>query len=141
MTLEEKLAVLRDDVRIVLGELKPVVDSASQVRWKPSEGYLRLIRRATLSRQYDCLDSIAHLVEHERGYAAVYLLRPSCEELIWAKYLVQIEQELANELLQCLVQKEIFENLKAQDDYTGRTVTKESGLLNHLEKLIVPSPR
>ena len=63
------------------------------------------------------------------------LLRPACEELIWAKYLATIDKGSANELLLCLAQKEIHDSLVAQDGYLGRTATKEAGLLIPLERL------
>ncbi len=67
------------------------------------------------------------------GYAGVSLLRPACEELIWAKYLTQLDDGDANELLVCLSRKEILDALKAQDGRIGRARTKELGLLQQLE--------
>ena len=68
---------LQANVQSVLTLMQPIVERASKLAWSPSDGYLPILRRAVLVRQYDGLESIAHLVGAERGYAAVPLLRPS----------------------------------------------------------------
>ena len=93
-----------------------------------------------LIRQYECLESIVHLVQNDRGYAGVSLLRPACEELIWAKYLTHLDDGDANDLLLYLVRKEMFDTLKAQDDHIGRTRTKELGLLHQLDRATKAQP-
>ena len=133
MSRKEKLRSLCENVSVVLAEMKPVIDSSAKLAWQPSAGIRHVIFRAMLIRQYECLESIVHLVENDRGYAGVSLLRPACEELIWAKYLTKLDDGDANELLLCLLKKEVFDTLKAQDDYKGRTWTKELGLLPHLD--------
>jgi hypothetical protein len=140
VALKEKIRSLHKNVSLVLTEMKPVIDSSSKLAWEPSTGFRRLIFRAILIRQYECLDSIVHLVENNRGYAGVALLRPACEELIWAKYLAQLDDGDANDLLLCLVRKEMFETLKAQDDHIGRTQTKKLGLIHQLNKMIRLQP-
>jgi uncharacterized protein DUF5677 len=140
MSHKENIRSLSDNVSFLLSEMKPVIDSSAKLAWQPSTGYRRVIFRAILIRQYECLESILHLVENERGYAGVSLLRPACEELIWGKYLTQLDEDAANELLLCMVSKEIFETLKAQDDHIGRTRTKELGLLHHFESATKAQP-
>ena len=133
-SLTKKIDQLRDAVSVILSEMNPVIESAARFRWNPSTmGFLPLIRRAMLCRQYECLECILSLVEQNRGYAGVPLLRAACEELIWAKYLALIEKEPANELLISLAQKELLDSPVAQDNYGGRTDTKRFGLLEDLQ--------
>jgi hypothetical protein len=134
--LRERIESLNRDVRLILGEMGPLIDSASKLQWdRPTMGYLPLIRRAILCRQHEFLESICHLAEQERGYAAVPMLRPACEELIWAKYLCLIDEASANDLLLCLAQKEMHDSLAAQDGYLGRDGTISLGLFDHLKRL------
>lgn len=140
VALKDKIRSLHKNVLLVLTEMKPIIDSSSKLAWEPSTGFRRVIFRAIIIRQYECLEGIVHLVEKNRGYAGVALLRPAFEELIWAKYLAQLDEGDANNLLVCLAQKEIFETLKSQDDYIGRTQTKKLGLFDHLNKMIGVQP-
>lgn len=141
-SLAEKIEALRKDVSVVLAEMKPLIDSAGRFRWDPSTmGYPPVIRRAMLCRQYECLECILHLVEQNRGYAGVPLLRPACEELIWAKYLALIDEVSTYNLLLCLAQKEMYDSLTAQDNYVGRAETKKCGLLDFLERLTKHQPK
>ena len=136
-----KIEHLRNDISIILEEIRPFIESAARFHWNPSTmGYLPLIRRAMLCRQYECFECILQLVEHSRGYAGVPLLRPACEELIWAKYLTLIDKDSANDLLLCLTQKEMFDSLVAEDNYAGRTQTTKSGLLEILNRLTLHQP-
>jgi hypothetical protein len=139
--LAGKIEHLRNDISIILEEMKPFIESAARFRWDPSTmGYLPLIRRAILCRQYECFGCILQLVEHSQGYAGLPLLRPACEELIWAKYLALIDKDSANDLLLCLTQKGMFDSLVAQDHYAGRTQTKKSDLLEILKRLTLHQP-
>lgn len=131
---------LNKNVRRVSEYLKPVVDTASQITWKPINGFMPLIRRAILCRQYDFLDTISFLVENERGYASVSFLRASCEELIWLKYLHQINSLDAEEVITNILQAEIFNNLEAQDEYGGRNSITTLNLLPYLEGAIKTRP-
>jgi hypothetical protein len=139
--LVQAIEQLRSDVFVILEELRPVIESAARFQWNPSTmGFLPLIRRTMLCRQYECLECIVHLVQHQRGYAGIPLLRAACEELIWAKYLSLIDDDSANNLLLCLAQKEMFESLVAQDNYVGRKKTKQAGLVEPLDRLTKHQP-
>lgn len=106
-------------MQLFLESTRGFVEAASQLAWHPSDGFLPVIQRAILRRQFDSLQVVVELVEEERGYAAPPLLRPSCEELIWIKYLTKIEAFDAEALVRCLASREMTESLKAQDDYGG----------------------
>ena len=124
---------LQNDVQIVLDSIKPYVDISRDFAWEPSTGYVELVLRSILVRQYDALDSISHLVVAERGYAAPPLLRPACEEVIWLKYLTMISKEDANSLLICMTRLEIDNSLVAQDNYAGKQITRTLGLDPYLK--------
>ena len=120
---------LQKDVQLTLESLRSFVEAASELSWQPSDGFLPVMYHSILRRQFESLDVISHLVKEEMGYAAPPLLRAACEELIWIKYLTSISTDDAEQLLQCRANFELFESVKAQDDYGGRTATKNLGLL------------
>lgn len=124
---------LQTNVQAILESMRSFVEAASDMSWHPSDGFLAIVRRAALRRQFDSLEAIAYLVSDKKGYAAAPLLRPACEEFIWIKYLAAIEVQDSEELLQCVVNDELLRSLRAQDDYAGRTVTRELGLASFLE--------
>ena len=119
---------LQKDVQLTLDSLRSSVESANDLTWKPSEGFLPIMYRSILRRQFEYLDAISYLVAEERGYAAPPLLRPSSEELIWTKYFTSISSDDAEQLLQNIANLELIDSIKAQDDYAGRAVTEELGL-------------
>lgn len=120
---------LRESIVHVFSAMVPTIQSAKERVWDPfTDGFLPIVQRAILIRQYGCFDTILHLNENSRGYAAVVLLRPAVEELIWCKYLDTINTSIANRLLLVMSQLEANDSLKAQDDYLERTATKELGL-------------
>jgi hypothetical protein len=129
----QKIAEFRTEVDRFLSATRPVIDSASAFKWDPSSGFLAIIRRAIIRRQFESLETTAHLVDSGRGFAAVSQLRPACEELIWAKYLAKLDPSVANELIGTFLRTEIYDSLTAQDQYLGRSATKEMGLLQHLQ--------
>lgn len=133
---------LRDSVALVLSMGSPVIERAQVRKWDPEQdGLLPLIYRAVLIRQYDLLSTILHLEETERGYAAVVLLRPAVEELIWCSYLSQIEVSAANRLLSLMNEGEVHDNLKAEYDFSGKGATESLGLLDHLNRFTRVRPR
>ena len=111
---------LQKDVQLVLDSMRSFVEAASDLTWSPSDGFLPVIYRSILRRQFDSLDAISHLVAQKRGDSAITLLRPSCEELIWIKYLASIAATDAEKLIVNITDLELINSLKAQDDYGGR---------------------
>lgn len=128
-----KVDDLQKEVHLILDSLRSYVETASDMTWRPSDGILPVVYRAILRRQFESLDAISFLVANERGYAAPPLLRSSCEELIWIKYLTGIANSDAEQLLLCAQNDEVFHSVKAQDDYAGRSVTKKLRLLRVLK--------
>ena len=132
-TQQPDIEGLQANVRSILDSMRPFMESASDLPWTPSDGFLPVIRRATMRRQFDSLEGIADLVAEKRGYTAAPLVRPACEEFIWIKYLASIAPEDSEQLLVCLANKEFLDSLRAQDDYGGRTLTRNLGLASFLE--------
>ena len=126
--------VLEKNIQEVLDLVRSFVEMASDLHWKESDGYLPILLRAILRRQFDSLETISHLVAEKKGYAAGPLLRPACEELIWIEYLVSIDHNDSEELVQCIAGREVLNSLRAQDKYFGRAETTQLGLLSLLER-------
>ena len=125
---------LQQEIQSILQLMQPCVQRASDLTWDPSDGFLPVIFRAVLVRQFDSLGAISDLVANDKGFAAPALLRTSCEELIWTKYLASIDAVDADQLIVCIASNELWENLKVQDDYGGRRVTEQLGLLPYLSE-------
>lgn len=85
--------------------------------------------RAILTRQFESLDTISHLVQENMGHAAPPLLRPSCEEYIWLSYLNSISVNDAEELIVCMNDREQLDMVKAQNSYGEPGTTEFLGLL------------
>ena len=121
-------------VQQLLDLFGPYVESNSRVSWKPADGYLPVIFKAILMRHFETLQVISQMVADGNSSAAGPLLRPACEEFIWAKYLLQIPPDKAQQLVACIALDERYKSLRAQDRYAGRRVTEELGLLPYLEQ-------
>jgi hypothetical protein len=93
-----------------------------------------------IRRQHECLTVTVELAAHAQGFAAAALLRPACEELIWAKYFALIRTTDAEHLLGLIARLEILASLRAQNDYAGRQVMKSLQLSSHLLKFEAASP-
>lgn len=128
----------KDDLRMAVSDLleavNGLVESASQLKWSPDDGVLPLIRSAIFRRQYECLSVAVDLVDKSLGFAAVALLRPACEEFLWAKYLASLKIPDAENLLVCMSRKELGDSLKAQDGHVGRTESERLGLAGHIKR-------
>ena len=103
------------------------VAQLSVASWSPGDGFLGFIYRATIRRQFDVLGAIVRLVEGGFGYAATPLLRPACEEFIWLKYLLGLDQHRADELLFLLARFELMRSIKTQSDYYGIPAMIQAG--------------
>ena len=68
------------------------------------------------------------LVESEHGYAAVPLLRPACEELLWLRYLEKLTADDAKLLAGCLIRSGLLRDLNAQAGEVGEEEMMAIGL-------------
>lgn len=128
------VGLLQEDVQTALDAMRPFVESASDIAPGEFQGFLSVVRRAVLRRQFDSLEAISHLVGEGRGYAAPPLLRPICEELIWISYLARIDSRDAEELVCCRASIELLELLEAQHAECGSAAMRELGLLQEYER-------
>ena len=106
--------VLVSGINELIDVLRDWLETVSNVDWDGSREYLPIIRRSSLIRQADSLEIMAELVASNRGYAAVSFLRPSCEELLWLRYLKGIDAAAGNELINCLIASDLLKDLEAQ---------------------------
>ena len=114
----QELHGLGNAVSDLVGVTNDLVDTISRSKWLP-EKLLDLTARAVLVRQHEGLQSMLLLMRHERGYAAVPLLRPACDELIWLRYLHTLPIEDANRLLNLRANQEMGRSIAAQQQFAG----------------------
>ena len=127
---------MQKDVQVVLDSMRTFVEATSDLKWSMKDGFLLVVRRAILVRQFDTLEVISNLVRKNKSYAAGPLLRPACEELIWLKYLSKLPDTDAEELVILTANNEMLRSLRAQDEYGGRMVSESLGLVLHLENAV-----
>ena len=96
--------------------------------WDGTQGFLPVIRRSMLRRQVDSLAVSVALVESNRGYAAVSLLRPACEELLWLRYFNTLSSDDAKILTECMIGAGLLRDLEAQSGEVGSVEMKAMGL-------------
>jgi hypothetical protein len=120
---------LLEGSRLLQAAVKPWLASVSTFSWDGSEGYLPVIRRSILRRQFDALEDVVALVERERAYSAVPLLRSACEELLWIRYFNLLPSADASQLADLLITYGILRDLEAQTAEVGDKGMEEIGLL------------
>jgi hypothetical protein len=113
--------------------LRPWVEAACRLEWHPPDGFGPIIIRAALRRQLEALDVIANLTEAKHGYAAVAMLRPSCEELLWLRYLTSLAPEVLQRLSAALIRTGLRKDLEAQAGEVSEEQLREMGLAEQLE--------
>jgi hypothetical protein len=126
--------VLRESVAVILAKMRPWVESKSRVEWNLGSPILPILFNAIVRRQFEFLEIIVFLAENGRGYAGVPLLRPACEERIWAKYLRQIDPADAEKLMLVMNMHETNRNLEKQEKYTSPAIMRELGLTEHIRR-------
>ena len=99
--------------------LRPWIESACSLDWNPSDGFGRIVVRAALRRQLESLDVVIDLAEGDRGFAAVGLLRPSCEELVWLRYLTSLNIDRFERLTMAMIGTGVLKDLEAQAGKVG----------------------
>ena len=124
---------LQKEVQQFINIIEPDVESYSKMTWIPSDGFLPVVFRAIIIRQFEGLQVISQTVGSGIRFSVGPLFRPACEELIWAKYLTKISKDQAEQVVVHMALDEQFNSLNAQDKYAGRPVTETLGLLPHLD--------
>ena len=126
---------LQKYVQQILDSMRTYVEESCDITWKDKDDFLIIALISIIRRQFDSLEVISHLVKEGKGFAAGPLLRPACEEFIWMKYLVSIESDDAKKIINYLGVEEQLKSLRAQDNFAGRSVTEDLGLLPYLENM------
>jgi Family of unknown function (DUF5677) len=116
-----------ENIKQLVDLLRPVVDSASKLTWKVSDGFWLLVCRCVLRRQFDALEAIVGLVRRGEAHSSVPLLRPACEEFLWIKYIGTLEPELRELVILQKSQIETADTLDAQRAYAGDELMQEYG--------------
>ena len=114
--------------RALLACLSPWIQEVSVVDWNGATGFTPILRRSALRRQFEALEVGVELVASERGYAAVPLLRPACEELLWLKYLDKLTADDGNLLSECWIRSGLLRDLNAQAGEVGAEGMMAMGL-------------
>ena len=127
------VSALQKEVQQFLNTIAPDVESYSKMTWTPSDGVLPIVFRSIIIRQFEGLQVISHTVGSGIRFSVGPLLRPAYEELIWAKYLVKIPKDQAEQVVVHMARDEQFNSLDAQDKFAGRPATETLGLLPYLE--------
>ena len=83
-----------------------------------------LILRCIAKKTQESLSTIVELAEGEQSYYAMALLRPMCEELIFAKFLKSLPRAEADKYVQNKALLDIFEGLQAQKSFFDETHEK-----------------
>lgn len=135
MALKSNIDAYRNSVSDILEALSGFVESSSKMAWLPSHGVLPLIRNSIIKRQHECLQIAVNLADKGQGFAAVGFLRPACEEFLWVKYLSSISKTDAERLLRVVATSEIWDSLRAQHEYTGKTAMVSLGLTAHFQNM------
>lgn len=135
MPVQTNIDGYRCAVRELLASLSGWVEQSSSIAWTPAHGALPLVRSSIVKRQYECLTIAADLAEKGQGFAAVGLLRPACEELLWAKYLGSMARADAERLVTLMARIELGDSLKAQEEHAGASAMQHLGLAGYAKRM------
>jgi hypothetical protein len=98
-------AILRTSAENVLNLTAPAIDRISSVEFPVLSVDLTL--RCIAKRAQESLSTIISLVDLARGYSAVALLRPLCEDLIFGGWLLTLPRDAADEYVRVRAIEEI----------------------------------
>ncbi len=113
----------RDQRRLVLSLLTPYVDEITVGVPFPDLSR-RGVMRAMAKRAHEGLAAVLALVNHGHAYSARVLLRPMCEDFIFARFLRLLTEHDAEEYLQCKGAVEIVRGLRAQERFFALAPSK-----------------
>jgi len=73
--------------------------------------------RCIARRQWESFDAVIQLAVAERAYAATALLRPMCEDLIFASWLMKVDRDLVNEYITLKMATEVLKGVREQERF------------------------
>jgi Family of unknown function (DUF5677) len=119
--------ILRTSAKNILKLITPVIDGISSVEFPVLSVDLSL--RCIGKRAEESLSTIISLVDLARGYSAVALLRPLCEDLIFGGWLLTLPRDAADEYVRTRATEEITRAQIAQMKFfpEARRVFGEKG--------------
>jgi len=133
---------LREGALGLLLATKRLVGTASIYRREEADqpdSFRQLTFRAILRKQFETLNAIVVLRAVGRGNAAIALLRPMCEEIIWSDYLVTLPAEDAGRLLLCMARTGLYDTYLAQKSYAQAVQMGDLGFSIDSEKRLADS--
>ena len=92
----------------------------------PADFSTPLILRCIARKTQESLAAIVGLAERKQGYYAMALLRPMCEELIFAKFLKTLSEEDVNSYLRDRIMLDLYDGLLAQKNFFDEAQEKYS---------------
>lgn len=126
----------------LLRNLSPLVEGAKSLtswvdklvaRWTPinmeviRKDPFRMVGRAVIVRQASAIRSTVVLAENGLGHAALPMVRPACDELIWLSYLCSLEEAQRTALLLLLHDNEGARTVMAQQQHLGSRTMRGIG--------------
>jgi hypothetical protein len=133
---------LREGALGLLLATKRLVGTASIYRRDDADqpdSFRQLTFRAILRKQFETLNAIVELSAEGRGNAAIALLRPMCEEIIWSDYLVTLAPEDASQLLLCMARLGLYDTFVAQKSYAQAVQMGDFGFSAESEQRLAGS--
>ena len=129
------LAPWKESVREILNSTQAFIEKTRIIDRNLADSLLTIIWRTVLHRQFVSLETILHMVNQEKGFITGSLLRQTCEEFIWIKYLSGMHPDHAEQLIETMSKEEVCGLLVAQDKSMGSGETEKLGLSPYLKKM------
>lgn len=125
---DDLLGVLIETSRRLTDLMQHLHDNWPPLLWEevirsPSE----LIARSLITRQREALSGAVSLADMGLGHTALPSVRTACDELLWARYLSQLDEHVRTELLLTLGALEAAQAVNAQQQHIGRVAMKRLG--------------
>jgi hypothetical protein len=102
--------------KLLRGILDDFSRGLSELRDAPQFG-ADLLLRCILCKTAEYWSTILELVEQNRAHAAISLLRPICEELVFASFLIHLPRADADEFVRRKGRLELLQNSMAQERF------------------------
>jgi hypothetical protein len=103
-------------------DIAPSIEASRSLCWYPKDGLLIAFLRTVIIHQHECLSVMVCPETKQFAHLFVPFVRTACEELIWAKYLISLDREVAEALVQYLSSRNLFESLSAQKEYSADSI-------------------
>jgi hypothetical protein len=111
---------LAETATTFLSAIAPLLQALGAHQWEGEfdQQLWTVLRKGCIVRQGEALSAALTLSQANLGQFAVTFVRPAYEELVWLEYL-NAHADVAPHLAKLLLQREIANNLEAQNDFIG----------------------